>query len=66
MSWEDLDCLLQVNKEFVNLEEKAMTQVLVVWKSQRDADTLPERMKVFLPIVYNLTKEAKKDTGGIH
>lgn len=66
MSWEDIDYLLQVNKEFVNLQEKAMTQVLVVWKSQRDADTLPERMKVFLPTVYNLTKEAKKDTGGIH
>lgn len=62
MSWKDLDYLLQVNKEFVNLEE-AMTQVLVVWKGQEDADTLPERMKVFLPTVY---KEAKKESRDLH
>lgn len=63
MPWNDLDYLLQVNKEFVNLEEEAMTQVLVVWKGREDADTLPERMKVFLPTVY---KEAKKESRDIH
>lgn len=44
MSWEDLDYLIQVSKELVTLEEKTMTQVLVVWKHQKDADALPERM----------------------